>query len=91
MDLPTLMDYKMGHIADIARTQDFHDGIQSPAFVIFFSVLMVYKLRRNLNTITRLQLRTPRQKRTAGTSMLAEKPKLMGDLVFAGDLLSLSF
>ncbi|KAJ6933215.1 hypothetical protein NC651_008583 [Populus alba x Populus x berolinensis] len=66
MDLPTLMDYKMGHIADIAKTQDFHDGIQLPAFVIFFSVLMVYKLRRNLNTITRLQLRTPRQKRTAG-------------------------
>jgi hypothetical protein len=33
MDLPTLMDYKMGHIADIAKTQDFHDGIQLPAFV----------------------------------------------------------
>ncbi|KAL9387369.1 hypothetical protein Peur_020493 [Populus x canadensis] len=32
MDLPTLMDYKMGHIADIAKTQDFHDGIQLPAF-----------------------------------------------------------
>ncbi|KAG6780811.1 hypothetical protein POTOM_013688 [Populus tomentosa] len=33
MYLPTLMDYKMGHIADIAKTQDFHDGIQLPAFV----------------------------------------------------------
>lgn len=33
MDLPTLMDYKMGHIAYIAKTQDFHDGIQLPAFV----------------------------------------------------------